>query len=483
MIALLAALASAAAWFFSTGAHDVWVLAWIAPAPVLAYAYRASARRAAAAAFAAALLGGGTWLPLYLHVLPALALAFAIVGLAVVFTVVVLGARWIWRRQPVHVGLFAFPVLAAGADYLISRVSVDGSAGSLAYSQVGVGPVLQVASVTGLWGITFLLALAASGVAVAWLRRTRLREVGLALGVPAAIIAVALGWGWFRLSRAPSMPTVRVGLVADDGMVRYEGTGHTSEALSVVRAYVAQIDALAAAGAHVALLPEKLVTLTPGDRDQARQIFAAAARRNRIVVIAGVDLRDGAKRNEAWVFTPAGDLAIRYEKQHLVEGLERGYVRGRSVAVWTDSAWMYGVAICKDLDFPALGRAYGDRKVGVLFVPAWDFVRDGRLHARMAIVRGVENGFSLVRTAQQGRLTVTDPYGRILAEQPSDGATATRLTADVPVRHVSTAYDEIGDWFAWACLIVAAGMFLGSSRAPGSGLQASVQPESGGPRP
>jgi apolipoprotein N-acyltransferase len=465
MTALFATLASALAWFFSTGTHEISVLAWFAPAPVLAYAYGARARRAALAAFLAAMLCSLAFVQLYEGLLPPIAFVPAVLGPAAVFMVVVLGARFIWRRQPVHVGLFAFPLLAAGAEYLVSLVSRDGTFGSLAYTQVDVRPVLQIASVTGMWGITFLLALVASGVAAAWIARARPRDWLLALGVPLATVAIVLGFGWMRLSRATG-PTGRVGLVAIDGETRFAGTENPAEAIDVARAYAAQIDALAAEGARVVLLPEKFVSVTPGDRDEVRGILADAARRNQVLLLAGIDeIGVTPKRNVAVVFTPAGTPAVTYLKQHLLASLERGYQRGRTTAVWTDGPWMYGVAIGKDLDFPALGRAYGSKTVGVLFVPAWDFTRDGRLHARIATMRAVENGFSLVRASQQGRLTVSDPFGRIVAERKTDEASATRLTADVPLRHVSTIYDRIGDWFAWACLIVAGGMFLGTRRA------------------
>jgi apolipoprotein N-acyltransferase len=114
-----------------------------------------------------------------------------------------------------------------------------------------------------------------------------------------------------------------------------------------------------------------------------------------------------------------------------------------------------------------LGRAYGRKDVGVLFVPASDSVRDARLSVRMAIARAVENGYSLVRSAHQGLLIAADPYGRVIAERRGGASAAVQLTADVPVRHVRTAYVAIDDWFAWACLIVAAGMALDGLRPGG----------------
>ena len=124
---------------------------------------------------------------------------------------------------------------------------------------------------------------------------------------------------------------------------------------------------------------------------------------------------------------------------------------------WREPSGLWGAAVCKDMDFPNPSRAYGAADLGLLLVPAWDFVDDGWLHDRMAVMRGVEYGFPIARVAKQGLMTVTDDRGRVLAERSSR---ATRpfssLIADVPVRHEQTLYARFGDWFAWLCLAAAA---------------------------
>jgi len=85
-------------------------------------------------------------------------------------------------------------------------------------------------------------------------------------------------------------------------------------------------------------------------------------------------------------------------------------------------------------------------------VPAWDFDLDRAWHGHMAVMRGVESGFGIVRAAKQGYLTVSDDRGRILAESRSDSAPFSTLVADVPVMHDTTLYLVLGDWFAWLAL-------------------------------
>jgi apolipoprotein N-acyltransferase len=134
-----------------------------------------------------------------------------------------------------------------------------------------------------------------------------------------------------------------------------------------------------------------------------------------------------------------------------------------------DGKW--GLEICKDLDFPRLSRQYSGDGVALLIVPAWDFVDDGWLHGRMAILRGVESGFSIARSAKLGILTASDDRGRVLAERNTIGPVFATVVANIPIRHDSTFYARFGNWFAWVCVALLVGcVFLivrpGKQRRP-----------------
>jgi apolipoprotein N-acyltransferase len=113
------------------------------------------------------------------------------------------------------------------------------------------------------------------------------------------------------------------------------------------------------------------------------------------------------------------------------------------------------------MDYPELARRYGKQQVGLILVPAWDqgIAVDAAWHGHLSLMRAVEDGFTMVRDAKNGLLTVSDDRGRILAEEAtrSDGALVTML-ATVPVRHDSTLYQKWGDWFAWLDLIALAAL-------------------------
>jgi apolipoprotein N-acyltransferase len=96
-----------------------------------------------------------------------------------------------------------------------------------------------------------------------------------------------------------------------------------------------------------------------------------------------------------------------------------------------------------------------------MLVPAWDFNMDRSWHGHMAVMRGVEGGFSIARAAKNGYLTVSDSRGRVLAEARSDSAPFATLLTTIPAAHENTIYLVLGDWFAWLVIAV-----LGFSLTP-----------------
>jgi apolipoprotein N-acyltransferase len=130
------------------------------------------------------------------------------------------------------------------------------------------------------------------------------------------------------------------------------------------------------------------------------------------------------------------------------------------------------------MDFQGWSREYGRRDVRLLVVPAWDFVVDGRLHFRMALVRGIENGFAMARAAEQGLLTVTDGFGRIVASKTS-GSDAL-LVADVQPGPGTTFYTRTGDWCGWLAVGLSAGLAVMMLRGTAhSGPHIDIRPVGG----
>jgi apolipoprotein N-acyltransferase len=443
----LAVLVAAGAYFFGTGLDGLWPLVWIAPLPVLVLAFRSSGRRSAAIAFVAYVLGGLNLASYLIPLVPPAVVGAALVIPALAFSLAVLAQRYATLRCTHWGSIFVFPGVWTSYEFLISIVSPDGTALNLAYSQAHVLPIVQLAAVTGIWGISFLVTLVPSGLAAAWHWRGS-RLVLPAVGVPVCLTLAAWGYGWARLVAEAPQPTLRVGAATTDENLDVSYASDRDETLPVVSAYARRVGELARRGAQVVVLPEKFVGVTPEYEEEAFEILADSARQYRVTVVAGFN-RVGRDvwRNTALVFGPDGKELAKYDKAFLVPGLESGYQPGNSPGLFSALGTTAGVAICKDMDFPRWLRRYAKGGARILFVPAWDFVVDGPLHARMAILRGVEGGFAVVRSAQEGLVTISDDRGRILAGRVSSEEAEVLVSGDVPLGPGETVYGLGGDWF------------------------------------
>ena len=330
------------------------------------------------------------------------------------------------------------PLVWVAYEYINTVLSPHSTFGSLAYSQMDFLPLLQLASITGIWGIVFLLIAVPSAVAVlvtAW-------NHALAATL-AVVLLVVFAFGEWRLhSGATPTGTVAVRLLATDA--------RQPDPLQLVRDYAAQVRA---GHGDITLLPEKLTILDEAQSIEARAIFAQAAAASGTQLIVGLDERPaGERHNDALVFAPNGALEAVYDKHHFIPGLEAGYLVGSTRTVLDRPSGKWGVIICKDLDFPALSRQYAQSGVGLMLAPAWDFRVDAWLHSRMAVMRGVESGFSLARAARQGVLTLSDNRGRILLERATTPVGFIVAEGRIPVAPAHTLYARFGDWFAWLTL-------------------------------
>jgi apolipoprotein N-acyltransferase len=444
--------------WFGNGLNPVWLLMWFAVFPVLWFALRSPWWCAALVAAASMMLGGVNMLHYFHGVIKIPVSAWVVVYgiVSVTFAAGVLLFRALVLRGAVWTGLIALPALWVSMEYARNLVTPHGSAGSLAYTQLKFLPYLQLASLTGPWGMTFLLLLLQSGIAIAiylW-SRERSRAVRV-LGVSVAAVAVVLIFGAIRLA-APQGKTMRVGLIASDVRSNLVPSEPGAPTQRLFRDYVAAAEGLATQGAKTIVIPEKVGVVVEPDAKPMDDVLQAMADRTGATIIAGaVRVAAPLKYNEARVYMPHMQVAS-YDKQHMLPPFESDLEPGRSLTLLPDRDETVGVAICKDMDFARPARSYGEAGAGVMLVPAWDFVADNTWHGHIAVMRGVEDGFSLVRSAKTGFLTVSDSRGRIVGEVRSDAAPFATLIADVPSEHHETLYLRWGDWFAW----VAVGLLL-----------------------
>jgi apolipoprotein N-acyltransferase len=436
---------------WSFGLHPVWWLAWVAPAPLLAAALRSTRWMAFGWSMLAGLIAASANLHYFSTVMPLQAALLAMVLLALSWALVVGQSRRVMTANASPWAVLAYPLLWCALDTLLAHLHPDGNWSSLAYSQAGFAPALQVVSLLGTAGLVFVLSLVPAALAFAAVRGWRAGRWPLAATL--LLMSGCLGFGYARIPAAPSPQGDLVGMAAIDDFI-----GPRVPAAQVERIwlqYERHVATLAGQGARMVLLPEKIAVLAPDAAAALRQRMARLAAVNHVWLSLGIGIDDGRKTNHQWLFAPDGKLAADYVKHHMAPP-ERDYASGAVFNVQTIGGTRYGLAICKDVHFAEMGRAYAGLGAQALLVPAWDFGEDGEYAARMSAARGVESGVAMVRASREGLLTISDAYGRVVQEKASAPLPGDSLLGRVPAAAPSpTLYGRTGDVFGWLCTAAA----------------------------
>jgi apolipoprotein N-acyltransferase len=443
---------SAAFAYLGTGLHPIWWALWLAPIPVLAIAPRLHGSAAFLLGAIAWLIGEtNQWNYVWHEIeLPRQIAILYFVVPAVVFGFGVLFVRSFLRRGPLFLASIVFPVYWVAYEYLTATASPHSTWGNLGYTQMDCLPVIQIAAITGIWGISFVIFLFA-GAAAALLSGAAEPRQRRVLAITAGFVVCAvLVFGKWRLQSNPS-EAVEVTLIAKDvPMSVYLGS--EAQALELLREYADEVRHVAPAGTQAVVLPEKIGRVSESALADVDSLYSSAATATRAAIVLGlVRKTPSGAFNSSRLYSADGKLEANYDKHHLIPGAEPEKAGDKRVILDQPSG-RWGLQICKDMDFPRLSREYAIDGANLLLVPAWDFNLDGWLHARMAVLRAVENGFALARSARNGLLTLSDSRGRIVAEKATVPGRFVSMTGKVNVSREETFYTRTGDWFAWLCV-------------------------------
>ncbi|HEY4342963.1 MAG TPA: nitrilase-related carbon-nitrogen hydrolase [Parvibaculum sp.] len=370
-------------------------------------------------------------------------------------------------------GLFLFPAALVVCEFLMGVFSPFGAGyGLRAVTQHANLPLLQITSVTGPYGIGFLIGWFATVANWVWENPSAWRKSRI-VWTYAAVLAVVLLGGGARLAFFPSHgDTVSVAgispsmtVIADAQrkiggdlppymqLVPHGDPAQVRAAFGLVNGeLLANTRRAAEAGAKIVFWSENAAVLLGGDEAAFLAEASAVARQERIYLNLGEHIylsKAPYGRDQTRLIGPDGKLLWTYQKAHPIPGLET-YIPGeRKAAVVETPYGRLANVICYDADFPAMMGAEAD----IMLVPGGDWPEMGRVHTLgMARLRAIENGYALVRQDFNGLSAGFDRQGHVLAAQDTTGPAHHIMIVDVPVRGSATVYRSIGDVFAWACV-------------------------------
>ena len=371
----------------------------------------------------------------------------------------------------------------------------------LGYSQATALPVIQLASLVGVYGVSGLLALVSALLAYAALASGRARRNALAAAVGLPLVIAA--WGGLRLQRSQLLATgepLRVGLI--QGNVSQDDKWDPAQRPRIMRDYLAMSRDAARQGAELIVWPESAMPFFFGEDASGTAAVRQLAREVGAYVLLGSNQAERTPSfkiyNAAFLVRPDGQTASVYRKIHLVpfgEYVPFGSVLSfASPLVETAASFSPGTeavalpigdrlasaAICYEVVYPNLMRRFvlaGSQLLTTITNDAWYGLSSApHQHFEQASVRAVEQGRYLVRAANTGVSGVVDPYGRVV--QRSAIFEPATIVADVRFLEARTVYGATGDLFAYASALVTVALLalaipgLGAARGASAAAEA-----------
>jgi apolipoprotein N-acyltransferase len=435
-------------------------LAWVGYAPFLVVLFRTGGVRVHAALAAILLvslhlaIGKIVTPPLTFWFVP----VFAVPAALAVFAALTLSG-WAARRRSLRWGVYLFPALTVGAEGIQYSFTGLSAWGALAFTQTHDIALIQLSSLTGITGVSFVVALGSSlvaGCARGGLRAFRPDVVGFGV-----IFIAAHLWGEMRIGTNNVPRMVRVAVVASP--FASEEVRASIRDLSSLRAgedaLFERTRTAARLGARIAVWNEVATLVAPEDE----QTFVARARA--LATDASLDLvmaygvLESAsplrfQNKYRWVRAD-GSLADEYFKRFPVPG--EGSIAGTALSriVELDGVRFAG-AICYDFDFPIVSRSIAVDGAHIVVLPSSDWRGIDPLHSEMARMMAVATGVSVVRSVRGATSFSSDPYGRVTGAMRFNESPAGVMVSDVPVGGRRTLYASIGDVFPTTALMAAA---------------------------
>lgn len=479
---------------FGTG-----LAAWIALVPLLASLEGLRGRRAFAAGFFAGVIayaGILYWVAYAVVMYGNLPLAAGLAALFVLSSYLALypglfalaAAFFQQRNIPLLVGA---PVAWVALEYGKSTLLTGFPWANLGCSQQGFLPLIQVADLTGVYGISFAVVFVNAALYEAWQGRNGWRIPLSRAVLVFAVLCCLAAYGLHRLDRVQEAlaqaPSVPVALI--QGSIDQSVKWNPFYQEKTVAIYNDLTRAAAVPPGGLVVWPETATPFYVQDASPLRDRIVDTIRRKGVWLLVGSPSHrrhaEGvAYQNSAFLFSPEGTIQARYDKVHLVPYGEYvplrdwfpflgkiaagvgDFLPGSGYEPLEQDGLRLGVLICYEGIFTDAGYAYGRRGAQVL-VNITNDAWYGRTsapwqHLALAVFRAVETRLFLMRAANTGISALVAPTGQITAQTGLYDRTS--LSGEARLLRMSSFYRNQGDVFAWTVLAALAGLLAWAGR-------------------
>jgi len=373
--------------------------------------------------------------------------------------------RFLVRRKNIKYATLAYPLVHLVLEFLFSLTEM-GTFLSVAPSQFALQTVIQIASITGIWGLIFLIGWFAAAFNSWWDNNFKKPKLGHPITIITGLLVVIVALGGMRLSIfPPNRETVRIGGITIahehdywaeiiDKNTPFDIAHQYSDELSLLEEKLYnESERVVQFGAKIIFWSEVNVFVYEEDEIVFIQRAKTFAQENGVYFAPAymiLHYNQSYGENKITMFQPSGSIAFSYTKT-------KSWYPTDSDGIIPLIDTPYGrvaAAICYDMNSPGFIQQAGKAGVDIMLVPGFDGEAISPYHTEAALFRAIENGFSIVRQVNEGTSMAVDYQGNILAYQDFFTTENPTMVVDIPTKGVWTIYGVLGDWFAYLAIIV-----------------------------
>jgi len=490
-------LFSAITLILSFPAVNVWVFAWVGFIPLFFCLKNKTKLNSFIFAYLTGLVfwwGVIYWL---CHV-TVLGTAILIFYLSIYFGLFGLCVYFIYNSKlPTLYSLFFLSSSWVALEYLRSYSLTGFPWALLGYSQYLNNVFIQIADLTGAWGVSFAVIFINAAV---FLLINNLKNKKLKIKLLFIIfisLFIIYGYGFYRIKKLnSSAKTTPLRISVVQGNIPQELKWDYSVKDAIFEKYINLSKAISRNKTDLIIWPEASLPVIPEEEpDYLDRLKELSVQTNTAVLVGSVTSRQDLYYNSAILVSPNSEKVAIYDKMHLVpfgEYIPLGKAlpflktvvpigeisRGKEFVIFNLSESVrkfpvkFSVLICFEDVFPEISRQFV--KKGAKFLvnitnDAWyKKTSASRQHLQASVFRAVENHVYLVRSANTGISAYISPAGKIINKvQDSSGADIfiTGVLSDNIYLGKSkfSFYNKFGEIFVIICFILTA-LFLTRKR-------------------
>ena len=350
-----------------------------------------------------------------------------------------------------------FPSAYVFMEFIVVSTNPSGSYGTLAHTQTSL-PLLQIISVTGIWGVVFIITWTSSIINWLWDNSFEKRKIYLGMIVYGIPILLVILFGQIRLAPNNGQNTVRIASINIDKAELKFYFSENDDSINEKRnnKFLHNCDIAASAGAKIVFGIEAIITLSDDTENGFIEKAKITAQKDSIYLglpmcIIPKGYPEIRPENKIIWISPQGQILYTYHKAKPTPG-EGNY--GDGIIKHFDSPYgRISSSICFDMDFPSLISQVNKMNIDLMLVPGNDWQEITPYHTYVASARAIEQGFNMVRAASRGFSASFNYKGQLLSSMNYYKTDDLILYSDLPTKGQKTIYSIIGDYFAWMCII------------------------------